>query len=74
MDILEASNVLMLLQTLTDHHTIRGVNLEIAYMPEASEESAEMAEQLSAQGIVAQALFLEDPDGNEYPAIQISGW
>jgi hypothetical protein len=74
MNILDASNILMLIQTRVNHHHIRAVNIEIVFEPDFSEESAEIAQDLLADGVLAQAIMLDDPEGNEYPAFIVNGW
>ena len=74
MNLLDVSNILMYLQTITDHHGIRTVNLEIVYEQGHGIESGLTAMTLSEKGIDAQAMALESPDGEEFPAIVITGW
>lgn len=74
MNILDASNILMLIQTKVNHHHIRAVNLEIVFEPEFSNESAKVTTDLATDGIVAHNWLLEDPEGAEYPAVIVEGW
>jgi len=75
-NLLDASNILMYLQSVSDHHKIRAVNIEVIYEMGEEELTKSVVSHLSEQGIDSQLVYQEDPEAlsDEFPSVCISGW
>ena len=74
MDMQDAIDILTDMRDRVSDEEVRAINIEVILMPDYSEKSAEIVEDLSATGVPVDAILIEDPAGDEYPGIIISGW